>query len=1590
MGNSSIACMLALLIAGVCKADTGANTYYGRLIGSLESQYHGIRGDVYAVDARTLFIKGFSYDGKGQDALFYAGSSSRVGTDGFVIPNEDGSTESLSRAYEDQDLTLTLPEGKTIKEIRWLTVWSRSFSEAFGEVKVPAGFDYPRPQRLTPLSGIHQVASDRIYVVDAQTFLLPNFTYDGQAPDAFFWVGTGPKPNQEGAQVPDENGKTEPLRRYDTKTLVLTLPGDLTVFDVEWLSVWCKAYGIDFGHIRIPKNLNVPPSLKMLGVAPQAKLNCEVLWDDLALEVRWAVAGETIVLQLVGKIDDGQYVAFGPSGDSKRTRMIGADVAVGWLDRESGKGFVHDHYMTSKSACTAGKGVCQDTQSARGTNNIRLLNAALVNDYVMLTYQRPLKAQDEQDKSIITNGTQAVIWAVGPLSSDNEPTYHKLRNKGDLLIDFGRSPFWNCPAPEDPTATSGSVTVPSVQRRPTTEENRWSSLDGNSVGPNTQLLAKYQPPQPPQPPSQPSPPAVSNKLPWYIPAIECNEPENHVYYAHLGPNGGSQGYNAITGNLGWGVSWFINGLLIPEVTVVRGETYTFVVEGGQDPDRPSRYHPFYITDDPEGGYEFKTPDERSKIRIFAGVTYDRDGNPVSSAQGRLCEWVEDPSQPADKFTSFGAYQRTLKLHCEEGEPAIMQFKPDVNTPDTIYYQSYVHRYLGWKIRVVDSCDLDHNNRKAGTSGQPSNEFNPASKRPLEDDQREYPDYYEDDVPRIPEIKKIDNAEPSNTMDFAPEYRAPESEFFPENAFGGNFPSEFEDFFRESSFGSRDEDRPVPQRTTAPPPRPSPTTRPTVPQRYYSTPVPTAPPTLPPTLPPVKPTKPAPAVVRTTEPPLRIAPQVVVKTEEQKPHISIPIPGPVKQLTKLIQHSSNFRQRPNLQNHQREPLPNQEPAEPRPLIPDRQQDRSAQSERPAWSPPSNEQQNNNFNAKDVIPTRINPPPVQAYSFNPQAGGVFNPNTIILESGFKPIRNVDGPIPPLGFDVEPQNLEGKGITAEDPRVTSESPSLVTLDPVFVASEQDHRRPKEPVPITLPKAVVPVVPGPSMPAPRFPPQHDANQQVNPPNPQQFKPHPKPPALPAQRPQPRPPQFSGQDANARPHSPPGPPPARKKSSGLAAFFNFGGNRRKEQNVPPLATPIAVGSSTLNRPSFNWQPQNGPVLQRNPVPVQAGWNREQNREQQSSHQQPQQGPHQGAHFQRPFPSDEQSRAGEQPLSLQQRQQQEDKLRNRNNPAQNRPSSQPHSKPSQGLTGLLQRFLGNGGDRRKDGTRQQFDSKSDVAHAVHKAPPPVAINGKADSPFPPEVSFQGSLPPIIVSKVQTATRPNFDGVRRSERPLNKKLHVLDPFSASIIGGGSVLGTAGKPVISDAERAQLERFLFGPSEQYTPRSFSSESLLSNFEDWLSGEAPSETLLSKIAEVLSREATTDTTAEEDSTTEPDLSTASSTAEDGDLASVDEKPHNVLSDDEADHEGVKQVGSESERRKRQIDDSDHRNDNQHLDQLPQELDSSQLPVEHRGLDDEDVQDAHQQNEKNGSTTFVPWFSLSSALLLFVGFTRFHLNHF
>ena len=64
------------------------------------------------------------------------------------------------------------------------------------------------------------------------------------------------------------------------------------------------------------------------------------------------------------------------------------------------------------------------------------------------------------------------------------------------------------------------------------------------------------------------------------------------------------------GQAGWGITWYINGTLIPELIVERGKTYTFIVEGGTDPNNLAVYHPFYITDSIGGGRLQNTQQEQ--------------------------------------------------------------------------------------------------------------------------------------------------------------------------------------------------------------------------------------------------------------------------------------------------------------------------------------------------------------------------------------------------------------------------------------------------------------------------------------------------------------------------------------------------------------------------------------------------------------------------------------------------------------------------------------------------------------------------------------------------------------------------------------------------------------------------------------------------------------------------------------------------------------------------------------------------------------------------------------------------------------------
>lgn len=56
-------------------------------------------------------------------------------------------------------------------------------------------------------------------------------------------------------------GSLEPLRGYQGEDIEIQLPGSLTVYDIDWLAVWCVEYRHNFGHVYIPRDLDVPPAL---------------------------------------------------------------------------------------------------------------------------------------------------------------------------------------------------------------------------------------------------------------------------------------------------------------------------------------------------------------------------------------------------------------------------------------------------------------------------------------------------------------------------------------------------------------------------------------------------------------------------------------------------------------------------------------------------------------------------------------------------------------------------------------------------------------------------------------------------------------------------------------------------------------------------------------------------------------------------------------------------------------------------------------------------------------------------------------------------------------------------------------------------------------------------------------------------------------------------------------------------------------------------------------------------------------------------------------------------------------------------------
>ncbi|XP_055676424.1 protein Skeletor, isoforms B/C isoform X2 [Lutzomyia longipalpis] len=641
--------------------------YYGRLIGQLTEFAHGIKGTVYAVDESTIFIKGFAYDGLGPDAYFWVGNSPRPSPEGYIIPYPEdyaGRDPPILQAHNNTDIILRLPMGKRIRDIRWLSVWCRRFTVDFGEVFIPPGLEVPKPRVLPEFKRLaHGLRSSNISVLDAKTFYIPNLHYDGAGPDAYFWVGNGSEPNIMGIKVPNEMGSLEPLRGYQGEDIEIQLPGNLTVYDIDWLAVWCVEYRHNFGHVFIPSDLDVPPALGQTKipttttVKPQHN-NCREMLGG-RLQVQWEIQGDNVVVDLFGRIKEDQYMAFGLSGTQGRSQMVGGDVVVAFYDTSRRIFWAEDYYLSSLSQCDGKNGVCPDRRIG-GRNDVIMISGERKNGVTRVRYTRPLQTNEPiNDRAIPLDREISVIGAIGPLNSGKEANAH-LHNGMDATVDDIQINF--------------------------------SLKNDHSCVASIYDLKEE-----------------STLKPW--PQMTIIGDENNVINAKIGPTGGKRGYTAITGNPSWGIAWFLNDMLIPELTVERGKTYTFVVEGGDEPAQPARYHPLYICDSSEGGYGQLSSAEQQRQKVYAGVETDAEGYKFPTGVGRYCEWKHKTVDKSAESASFEDYMKTLRLECEDGKPGYLNWTVEMDTPDLVYYQCYTHKNLGWKIHVVDPGKLPQTSGK---------------------------------------------------------------------------------------------------------------------------------------------------------------------------------------------------------------------------------------------------------------------------------------------------------------------------------------------------------------------------------------------------------------------------------------------------------------------------------------------------------------------------------------------------------------------------------------------------------------------------------------------------------------------------------------------------------------------------------------------------------------------------------------------------------------------------------------------------------------------------------------------------------------
>ncbi|KAI6188081.1 DM13 domain-containing protein [Aphelenchoides besseyi] len=170
-----------------------------------------------------------------------------------------------------EPLLLTLPEGRSVQQLHWVSVFDHTRKESAAVVWIPNGvaFRVPTSVQFRPLTpnGSYKVSSGAFKVLDTKTIQIENFTLETTDMPVWFLVGKEIVPHSDGQIVPVfDREKREfdcnSLRNFYNETVTLRLPGTMDIKDVFWFSVFSIPKSVSLSQIYLPYNdIHLPPDL---------------------------------------------------------------------------------------------------------------------------------------------------------------------------------------------------------------------------------------------------------------------------------------------------------------------------------------------------------------------------------------------------------------------------------------------------------------------------------------------------------------------------------------------------------------------------------------------------------------------------------------------------------------------------------------------------------------------------------------------------------------------------------------------------------------------------------------------------------------------------------------------------------------------------------------------------------------------------------------------------------------------------------------------------------------------------------------------------------------------------------------------------------------------------------------------------------------------------------------------------------------------------------------------------------------------------------------------------------------------------------